>query len=301
MKKIIVLSIFLLISFNMISQWKSPLSGAIMGLSLSPSGETLVFASPTWRLPFYTLFLADIKTGKTKELLKQESMIFFPQFSQNGKRIFFLQSGADIVSSFIVSCDLNGKDLRIYGDAIKNHLVSNSSRTRNGQFVYLALDSIGEISGPDRLYKMNLKNGKVSQIQGIEASDISGLSICGNDILFSKVQKYGDDSVVAKLFRLMPDKGDAIEEIVPQGELKQFMWPKYHKKTDQLILCRQSKFYKMDMKTKEVSLFCDLKDRRFMCYDISQKEELLYFFEIGGRKITVIDFEGNEIKSIPLE
>lgn len=301
MKKIIVLSVFLLISFNMLSQWKSPLSGAIMGLSLSPNGKTMVFASPTWRLPFHTLFLVDIKTGKTKELLKQESMIFFPQFSKNGKRIFFKQNGEDIISSLIVSCDLNGKDLRVYGDPIKKHLISNSSLTRNNRFVYQVMNSIGEIPRLDRLYKMNLKSGKISQIQGIEATGISGLSICGNDLLFSELQKYEGDSVVVKLFRLMPDKEDAIEEIVPKGELKQFMWPRYHKKTNLLIMCRQSKFYKMDMTTKEVSLLCDLKDRRFMCYDISQKEELLYFFEIGGRKLTVIDFDGNEIKSIPLE
>lgn len=291
-KKFVIFLILLLCDITLFAQLKSPLDGGILGLTLSPDGRTIVFASPTWKLPFSNLISVDVKTGKLQNLL-DGVLISYPKFSPDGKRIVFIDNYGEIKS-----CNIKGENLISHTKLSSKCMIHDLCFTSDGKSIYFVVDSITKQAPLCQLYKLNIENNNVECVSETDVSGISGLGVYKENIIFNIIQK--DKVKKSKIFLLEPSNENTITELILSGEIDDFVLPKYHKSTNQLIICRRSKFYKVDMKNKKVKLFFHGKNRRFMCYDISQKENKIYFFEVGIRKIFVINFEGKNIGHISI-
>lgn len=290
------LIIFFLFICCVVSAQRSMLDlDRISGFDLSPDEQTIVVAGPVWDTTTEgILYIVDVESDKIKRLVLGEAFIFSSEFSPDGDSIIF-ESNLGQISS----CDLQGRNIQKYNPLSRGLFVHDICYSSDGKSVYFSADSILANPKVSRIYQLSFQDGKTNIIPDIKASSISGLNACGDDLLFSIAPQKGVKE--AKMIRLKPKEGNITEEIIPEGNPKCFINPKYHKATNQLIFSNNAGFYKMNIDTKEYKHFYNIeKGRLLMFYDIAQNQECLYFYEVGTRYITVINFEGKELCRIPL-
>lgn len=283
-KNITSIFLFLFIALSVQAQSGFDL-GFFFDLSLSPDVQSIAYSTPTWEWKNTRLSIVNIKTGKYKKLNLDNKDIFSLYFFPDGKHIAF-----STTDSTIKSCDLKDENVithRVFPSRLQ---ISSICVSADGKKIYCIADSSREKTKLYRIYECDVQNGTFNAIEETKASFIKELSTCGNDLLYSA--SPARDVAEVRMIRLIPDKNNALEEIIPEGNQKKYFSPQYHKASNQLIFYNRNEFCKMNMETKKVECFYKLKEDQYMMfYEITQKEEHIYMHINSNRSISIIDFD----------